>query len=66
MVKVAFSEFPYLERLQALVDVDNLRSQRVVEKVGFQKEGVLRKYVFFKGKSRDMIMFSLLSTDLKL
>jgi len=66
MVKVAFSEFPYLERLQALVDVDNIRSQRVVEKVGFQKEGVLRKYVFFKGKSRDFIMFSLLSSDLQL
>jgi len=52
-----------LERLEALVDVDNVRSQRVLEKVGFQKEGVLRKYVYFKGKSRDMIMFSLLSTD---
>jgi len=63
-VTFAFSEFSYLERLEALVDVDNVGSQRVLEKVGFQKEGVLRKYVFFKGKSRDMIMFSLLSTDL--
>ncbi|XP_003610738.2 uncharacterized N-acetyltransferase p20 [Medicago truncatula] len=66
MVTFAFSEFSYLERLEALVDVDNVGSQRVLEKVGFQKEGVLRKYVFFKGKSRDMIMFSLLSTDIQL
>ncbi|AES93700.1 uncharacterized N-acetyltransferase p20 [Medicago truncatula] len=66
MVKVAFSEFQSLERLQALVDMDNVGSQKVLEKVGFQKEGLLRKYVFFKGKSRDMIMFSLLFTDLQL
>jgi len=65
-VKVAFDEFSYLERLEAIIDVENVGSQRVLEKVGFQKEGVLRKYLFMKGKSRDMIMFSLLSTDLQL
>jgi RimJ/RimL family protein N-acetyltransferase len=62
-VKVVFSEFSHLERLEALVDVENVGSQRVLEKAGFQKEGVLRKYLIRKGKSRDTIMFSLLSTD---
>ena len=66
IVKVAFDEFSYLERLEALVDVENVGSQRVLEKAGFQKEGVLRKYLVMKGKSRDMIMFSVLSTDLQL
>jgi RimJ/RimL family protein N-acetyltransferase len=56
----------HLERLEALVDVENIGSQRVLEKAGFQKEGVLRKYLFMKGKSRDMIMFGILSTDLQL
>jgi len=66
VVKVAFCELSYLERLEALVDVENVGSQRVLEKAGFQKEGVLRKYLFMKGKSRDMIMSSVLSTDLLL
>ncbi|KAL5195096.1 putative ribosomal-protein-alanine acetyltransferase [Glycine soja] len=63
VVKAAFSEFPHLERLQALVDVENVASQRVLEKAGFQREGVLRKYVVIKGKSRDMITFSVLPND---
>nr|KYP74997.1 putative N-acetyltransferase p20 [Cajanus cajan] len=63
VVKGAFREFPDLERLQGLVDVENVGSQRVLEKAGFQREGVLRKYVIIKGKSRDMVMFSVLSND---
>ncbi|XP_045800674.1 uncharacterized N-acetyltransferase p20-like [Trifolium pratense] len=66
IVMAAFSEMSHLERLEALVDVENVGSQRVLEKAGFQKEGVLRKYLFMKGKNRDMIMFSILSTDLQL
>ncbi|KAL1355521.1 hypothetical protein AAHE18_05G119600 [Arachis hypogaea] len=62
--KVALREFSHLERLEALVDAENVGSQRVLEKAGFQKEGVLRKYLFRKGKSRDTIIFCVLSTDL--
>ncbi|KAE8677659.1 PAF1 complex component isoform 1 [Hibiscus syriacus] len=58
-----FDEWPHLERLEALVDVGNLGSQRVLEKAGSEREGVLRKYVILKGRTRDMVMFSLLSTD---
>lgn len=58
-----FVEWPHLERLEAQVDVANVGSQRVLEKAGYSKEGVLRKYCLLKGKPRDMIMFSLLSTD---
>lgn len=58
-----FTEWPHLERLDALVDVENVGSQRVLEKAGFTREGVLRKYFVLKGRTRDMIMFSLLSTD---
>ena len=64
VINAAFSEFPHLERLEALVDVQNVGSQRVLEKAGFQKEGVLRKYLFMKGRSRDTVMFSVLLTDL--
>ncbi|CAI9775902.1 unnamed protein product [Fraxinus pennsylvanica] len=58
-----FNEWPYLERLQAIVATDNEGSQRVLEKAGFQREGVLRKYSVIKGKTKDEVMFSLLSTD---
>ncbi|CAL5416133.1 unnamed protein product [Camellia sinensis] len=64
VVSSVFSEWPHLERLEGLVYVDNLGSQRVLQKAGFQKEGVLRKYVTVKGRSRDIVIFSLLSSDL--
>lgn len=63
VLKEVFDEMPELERVEALVDVENLASQRVLEKVGFVKEGVLRKYGFTKGKSSDMVIFSFLNTD---
>lgn len=58
-----FVEWPHLERLEALVDADNLGSQRVLEKAGFQREGLLRKYIVLKGRTRDVVIFSLLSSD---
>ncbi|KAL8162201.1 hypothetical protein V2J09_013690 [Rumex salicifolius] len=58
-----FDDWPELERLEALVDVENKGSQRVLEKAGFTREGVLRRYFIMKGKARDMVMFSLLRFD---
>ncbi|KAM7485537.1 hypothetical protein LguiA_001546 [Lonicera macranthoides] len=51
--KIVFEERENFERIEALVDVDNVSSQRVCEKVGFQREGVLRKYFEIKGKNED-------------
>lgn len=65
VAKTVFEEWPHLERLEALVDIENVASQRVLEKAGFKKEGVLRKYLIRKGRTRDFVMFSLLSTDPK-
>ena len=58
-----FKEWPHLERLEALVDVENGGSQRVLEKAGFQREGLLRKFCILKGRTRDMLIYSLLSID---
>jgi RimJ/RimL family protein N-acetyltransferase len=52
-----------LKRLQATVLVGNVASQRVLEKVGFAKEGVLKKYIVHKGKISDVIMYSFVPTD---
>ncbi|KAI3993088.1 hypothetical protein MKX01_009831 [Papaver californicum] len=46
-----FVAFPQMERLQALCNSDNIASQRVLEKAGFTKEGVLRKYIVIQGKT---------------
>ncbi|GJM96886.1 hypothetical protein PR202_ga13760 [Eleusine coracana subsp. coracana] len=62
-VATVFSEVPGLERVEALVDVANPASQRVLEKAGFTREAVLRKYCFIKGKVKDRVMFSFIDTD---
>jgi RimJ/RimL family protein N-acetyltransferase len=58
-----FNDFSDLLRLQAFVYVENMASQRVLEKAGFLREGVLRKYTFIKGTVKDLVVFSFLSTD---
>ncbi|KAH9682583.1 N-acetyltransferase domain-containing protein [Citrus sinensis] len=62
-VSKVFDEIPDLVRLHALVELENKASQRVLEKAGFVKEGLLRKYGFCKGEIRDMFVYSFLSTD---
>ncbi|CAN4092935.1 unnamed protein product [Withania somnifera] len=62
-IPIVFKDFSNLVRLEALVEPENKGSQRVLEKVGFKKEGFLRKYGFNKGEIRDMFIYSFLSTD---
>jgi RimJ/RimL family protein N-acetyltransferase len=54
-----------LVRVQAITDVDNFASQRVLEKAGFKKEGILRKSAFIRGKWRDGCLFSILRDEWK-
>ncbi|KAL6637562.1 hypothetical protein ACP70R_025134 [Stipagrostis hirtigluma subsp. patula] len=61
--EAVFAAWPWLLRLEAVADVENPASQRVLEKAGFVREGVLRKYIVLKGRPRDMVMFSLVDTD---
>lgn len=61
-VPKVFEEFPELKRLQAFANVENRASQRVLEKAGFTKEGMMRNYFYLKGKLQDVVVFSLLST----
>jgi RimJ/RimL family protein N-acetyltransferase len=54
------------ERLQLRADRDNVPSQRVAEKAGFTREGVLRSVHFNARRNRrvDFVMFSLLPGEL--
>jgi ribosomal-protein-serine acetyltransferase len=56
-----------LNRLDILVADGNGRSQRVAEKVGAKREGLLRsRLVTREGQTRDAFLFSLLPRDLGL
>ncbi|XP_008390977.1 uncharacterized protein [Malus domestica] len=59
-----FKEFTDLVRMQALILIENKASQRVLEKLGFHMEGLLREYTIHKGTVKDVFMYSLLPTDL--
>jgi RimJ/RimL family protein N-acetyltransferase len=49
-----------LNRIEILVAVDNLASQRVAAKVGAVREGILRNRLLLHGKIHDAVMFSLI------
>ena len=53
-----------LHRLQADIRPENGPSQRLVERLGFQREGLLRRYLDIDGGWRDHIAYGLLADDL--
>jgi RimJ/RimL family protein N-acetyltransferase len=53
-----------LRRVEILAATGNLASQRVAEKAGFTREGVLRSYMDSRGTRLDMVSFSLLPGEL--
>lgn len=53
-----------LNRIEADVIDGNHASMRVLEKLGFQHEGVLRQRVYKNGEYHDVHLFALLSKDL--
>lgn len=54
-----------LNRIEALVVPDNVASFRLLQKLGFCEEGLLREYQFSKGKFDDLKMLSLLKREYK-
>lgn len=52
-----------LERIQATTDSRNIASRRVLEKVGFREEGIIRKALFMRGSYVDISLFSILRDE---
>ncbi len=53
-----------ISRIEALCDVENVASQRVLEKSGLEREGILRRWMMLPNlseKPRDMYMYSKLT-----
>ena len=51
-------------RVQLSTHVDNPASQRVAQRAGFRREGVLRSWEELRGERVDLVMFSLVAADL--
>lgn len=54
-----------IQRIEALTTQDNLASVKLLEKLGFVREGTLRNYRYFNNRSHDVEMFGITQTMLK-
>lgn len=54
-----------LNRIEALVYIENDRSIHLLQKLGFKQEGVLRDYFYFEGKFYNHYLMALLRREWK-
>jgi RimJ/RimL family protein N-acetyltransferase len=52
-----------IDRVHAFVRVDNRRSERLLERSGFMREGCLRSYRVCRGQAHDFFIYGLLRPD---
>jgi ribosomal-protein-alanine N-acetyltransferase len=52
-----------LYRIEARTMLDNIASQKLLEKVGFKKEGILRGYRIIRGEPIDVVLYSITRND---
>ena len=52
-----------IDRVQAYVRIDNERSQRLLERTGFAREGRLRSFRLCRGQPHDFYIYGLLRSD---
>jgi len=64
LVDYLFSGYP-MERVAAFTDVENVPAQRILEKLGFRKEGVLRRSMFRDGRWTDTAVYAVLRHEWK-
>jgi ribosomal-protein-alanine N-acetyltransferase len=62
LTRWGFDELDLL-RIELRIDVDNAGSERVAERVGYQREGVLRSKHFKEGLRSDVGIWSRLRGD---
>jgi len=52
-----------INRIEAIVHSLNTKAHKILESIGFKKEGILREYVQYKGEFWDMLYYSLLKKE---
>jgi [ribosomal protein S5]-alanine N-acetyltransferase len=67
MLNYCFTEnFPFpINRVTASTNLDSIRSIKLLSKLGFQEEGILRQYGYWKNQFHDVRLFSLLRSEWK-
>lgn len=63
VIDAAFEACPGLNRICAMADLENGASQRVMEKLGMKKEGVLRQNRVERGESIDEAWWGILRSE---
>lgn len=63
LIDIAFSELN-LHRLSAHVQEENISSIRLLTSLGFEKEGICRKYLCLNGEWTDHLQYSFISPTL--
>lgn len=53
-----------LNRIEIIARTDNIPSQRVAEKLGATKEGIMRNRIVFNSRPYDAVLYSLIPQDL--
>lgn len=54
-----------IECIQATTHIKNIASQRVLVKIGFKKEGIIRKRFYIRGNWSDQFLFSIIKEEWK-
>jgi RimJ/RimL family protein N-acetyltransferase len=52
-----------MQRIEADCDIENERSRRLLERLGFQREGTLRAFARMPGGRRDFYLYSILAGE---
>ena len=63
MIKFGFSELG-LHRIWASCHIENIASVRVLQKIGMQKEGILRSYLPIDGEWHTSLLYAIIEDDL--
>ena len=61
-MKYCFQKYG-LQKIYLYTDVENVVAQNLYKKVGFTKEGVLRRELFFKGRYIDRLYYGILREE---
>jgi RimJ/RimL family protein N-acetyltransferase len=62
MLRFGFGELE-LHRIEATCDVLNAASARVLEKIGMQREGLLREHMWLRDRWRSSYLYSILADE---
>lgn len=62
VIEFGFREFG-LNRIEAFVEPGNVNSRKVLEKVGFSEEGILKEHFYWRNQFVDTAIFALLKKN---